>query len=57
MFDQKPNLVNVKNWVIVTEKSVYYFTSFQEAVENSKFLNGHLMTKEFYELHYLKRNQ
>lgn len=54
---RKPNLVDVKNWVIVTEKSVYYFNTFQEAVEYSKIFKGHLMTKLYYESHYIKENQ
>lgn len=51
----RPNLVDVKDWVIVTEKSVYQFKTFHEALEGTKILKGHLMTKTYYDLHHTKK--
>lgn len=45
-------LTSEKNWVVVTLKSVFYFKTFNEAIENQKVLGGHLMTKTYYDLHY-----
>jgi len=49
---ERPELTKEKGWVIVTDKSVYFFETFQEALSFSKVTRGHLMTKTYYESHY-----
>jgi hypothetical protein len=49
---ERPELTKEKGWVIVTDKSLYFFETFQEALSFSKVTRGHLMTKTYYESHY-----
>lgn len=39
-------------WVVVTEKSVYEYPNFWEAMHAQRLLGGALMTKEYYTHHY-----
>lgn len=39
-------------WVVVTEKSVYEYPNFLEAMHAQRLLGGALMTKEYYTHHY-----
>jgi hypothetical protein len=41
-------------WVVVTTKSVYEYSTFEEAMGAQQLLGGALMTKEFYVHHYSK---
>ncbi len=50
---ERPDLRKEKGWVIVTDKSVYYFDTFQEALSFSQVTRGHLMTKTYYDSHYV----
>jgi hypothetical protein len=42
-------------WVVVTAKSVYEYSTFQEAMGAQKLLGGALMTKEFYIHHHSEK--
>jgi len=42
----------VKNWVIVGNDGVFHYETFEEAAANNTVLNGHLMSKSYYENHY-----
>jgi hypothetical protein len=44
--------MNQIGWVVVTEKSVYEYPTFNEAMNAQQLLGGALMTKEFYVYHY-----
>jgi len=46
--------MNQTGWVVVTEKSVYEYLTFNEAMIAQQLLGGALMTLEFYTHHYSK---
>jgi hypothetical protein len=50
----KKQLHMEKNWVIVKDDMVFHYETFQEATANNTLLNGHLMSKTYYENHYKK---
>lgn len=46
------DLTKMKNWVVVShDGSVHHYPTFQEAL---KGVNGHVMSKSFYETNYSK---
>ena len=46
------NITNQTGWVVVTTKSVYEYSTFEEAMGAQQLFGGALMTKEFYVHHY-----
>lgn len=49
------DLKKTKNWVIVTEDGKKFdYETFDEALRMTKVINGHLMSKQYYEFNYVK---
>jgi len=48
------DITNQTGWVVVTAKSVYEYSTFEEAMGAQRLIGGALMTKEFYVHHYSK---
>ena len=46
------DITNQTGWVVVTAKSVYEYSTFEEAMGAQQLFGGALMTKEFYVHHY-----
>ena len=52
----KKQLHMEKDWVIVKENNIFHYETFQEATANNSLLNGHLMSKNYYENHYKEQH-
>ena len=56
MIDDRKDITQEKDWVIVRGDKVYYYTSWNEACVVNTMLGGHLMSKSYYENHYKNEN-
>jgi len=50
--EDRKELTQEKNWVIVRGENVFHYDSFNEATIVNTMLCGHLMSKNYYENHY-----
>jgi hypothetical protein len=52
MIDNRRDLTQEKDWVIVRGENVFYYDTWNEACVVNTMLGGHLMSKSYYENHY-----
>jgi len=50
-------LTKEKNWVIVKEKNVFNYDTYNEAIVVNTMIGGHLMSRHYYENHYKKEHE
>ena len=52
MIDNRKDLTQEKDWVIVRGENVFYYDTWNEACVVNTMLGGNLMSKSYYENHY-----
>ena len=52
MIDNRNDLTQEKDWVIVRGENVFYYDTWNEACVVNTMLGGNLMSKSYYENHY-----